>query len=422
MGPAQAQTVDVASFAGFCGPASKKLKHVFANLKNTRRIAVYRVTKKKVCWVVSCEFAVNSFLLDQIAVLQEHYDLTLIVNTDNPRFLGSHGSRVRVIPVGIERQISLWRDLRAQARLIWIFVCERFDVVHSITPKAGLLAMVAGWLARVPNRIHTFQGEVWITRQGFWRMFLKAMDKLVARLATRLLVVSFSEQKFLLEQGIVPSGKSQVLAKGSICGVNTTRFRPDLVTRAAVRKQLGLSDSDKLFLYVGRLLVDKGVLELAAAFSRLCNTYPDVHLLVVGPDEHNMRDKMLSLMNAAHHQRLQFYGYTKTPEQFMTAADVLCLPSYREGFGVVIIEAAAVGIPTVASRIYGIMDAIEENVTGFLHEPRDSEALHDQMKRLIDNPDIRKKMGEDARLRAQRDFSRESVTAAVVAYYKKMIG
>lgn len=379
-------------------------------------------TKKKVCWVVSCEFAVNSFLLDQIAVLQEHYDLTLIVNTDNPRFLGNHGLRVRVVPVGIERQISLWRDLRAQARLIWIFARERFDVVHSITPKAGLLAMVAGWLARVPNRIHTFQGEVWITRRGFWRMFLKAMDKLVARLATRLLVVSSSERAFLLEHGIVPPGKSQVLAKGSICGVNIARFRPDTATRALIRKQAGLADSDIVFLYVGRLIVDKGVLDLAVAFSRLCGAYPDVHLMVVGPDEHDMRDKMLSLTDTAHQRRLHFYGYTKTPEQYMVAADVLCLPSYREGFGVVIIEAAAVGIPVIASRIYGITDALEENVTGLLHEPRDSEELHGQMKRLIDNPGIRKKMGEDARLRAQRDFSRESVTAAVVAYYKKMTG
>lgn len=378
-------------------------------------------TKKKVCWVVSNEFVVRSFLLDQIAALQEHYDLTLIVNTGNPHFLEDHGLRVRVIPVGIERQISLWRDLRALARLIWIFSRERFDVVHSITPKAGLLAMAAGWLTRVPNRIHTFQGEVWITRQGFWRIFLKATDRLVAGLATRLLVVSFSEQKFLLEQGVIPPGKSQVLANGSICGVDIARFHPDAVMRAGIRKQAGLADYDMLFLYVGRLTVDKGLLDLAAAFSRLCGVYPDVHLMMVGPDEQGMREKILSLIDAAHQRRLHFSGYTKTPEQYMAAADVLCLPSYREGFGVVIIEAAAVGIPAIASRIYGITDALEENVTGLLFEVGNIADLVDKMTCLTLDRPFRHGLGKNAALRARRDFDQKVVVAAMARHYEHLI-
>lgn len=382
---------------------------------------VHTRLRKKVCWVVSCEFAVTSFLLDHIASLHPHCDFTLVLNTDNPRFLEAYGLHIRVIPVGIERQISIWRDIKAQLKLTWIFFRERFDVVHSITPKAGLLAMVASWIARVPNRIHTFQGEVWITRRGFWRVFLKAMDKLVARLATRLLVVSPSELRFLEQEKIIPPRKAEVLAKGSICGVNGARFRPNANARETIRKEFGIAPSAMLFLYVGRLIIDKGVLDLATAFARVCAEEGDAHLMLVGPEEQEMQERIRSIVGSKSENRIHFVGYTRIPEQYMAAADALCLPSYREGFGMVIIEAGAVGIPVLASRIYGITDALEDRVTGMLHEPRDADGLHCLMRQLIDNPEMRVTMGADARKRVERDFSMEIVTAAVVEYYKKML-
>lgn len=377
--------------------------------------------RKKVCWVVTSLLIVKFFLIPHIAALSREYEVTLIVNVDDQEFLDSLELPVTVISVNIVREVSPWRDMQALWQLIRIFRDRRFHVVHSISPKGGLLGVLAAWIAGVPVRIHTFQGEVWITRRGFWRAFLKTTDRLVAWLATRLLVVSASEQAFLLEQSVIPPGKSQVLAKGSICGVDIARFHPDAAMRANIRKQAGLADGDMLFLYVGRLTVDKGLLDLAAAFSRLCGAYPDVHLMMVGPDEQDMREKILSLTDAAHQPRLHFSGYTKTPEQYMAAADVLCLPSYREGFGVVIIEAAAVGIPAIASRIYGITDALEENMTGLLFEAGNIADLVDKMTCLRLDSSFRHDLGKNAALRARKDFDQKVVVAAMVEYYRHLI-
>jgi glycosyltransferase involved in cell wall biosynthesis len=249
---------------------------------------------------------------------------------------------------------------------------------------------------------------------------LKAFDKLVARLATHLLVVSFSEERFLVEQGVVPPGKLRILAKGSICGVDTKRFKPDPVSRAEMRTSLGVPEADLIILYLGRLTVDKGLLDLADAFSRIEAKHQHVHLLLVGPDEEGMRAKIRSKCGHAH-SRLHFADYTDTPERSISASDILCLPSYREGFGLVLIEAAATGIPAIGSRIYGVTDAIVDAQTGLLFTVGDVDDLTEKLERLIEDPALRRMLGENGRIRALRDFSEELVLSEVLGYYERVL-
>ncbi len=350
----------------------------------------------------------------------QRYDVTLIANTEDTSVLDGIDGSIPLIRVGIERQIRLWRDLWALLRLWRIFRRRRFDCVYSVTPKAGLLAMLAGFFSRVPVRMHTFTGQVWVTQRGIKRRSLRLMDWLLASATTHVLVDSFTQKDFLVAQRVVAPEKARVLAHGSISGVDTQRFRPDGDARAEIRARYKIGSGDIVFLCVGRLTRDKGILDLAQAFSQLADEHQDIHLMLVGPDEENIADTVRKICVSCV-ERLHLVGQTDRPEEYMAAADVFCLPSYREGFGSVIIEAAAVGIPAIGSRIYGITDAVEEGRTGFLHEPRDVQGIAELMQRYLQDPSLRQRMGEAARYRARKLYAQEKVTDALMAFYAEAL-
>lgn len=368
---------------------------------------------KRVAIVVSSPLTVRAFLVNQIEAMCALYDVWIIANVGSPEEMSFLPAAAHVLPVRIERKPSPLRDLRALSHLTTAFRIHRFDLVHSTTPKAGLLAMTAASVARVPVRIHTFTGQVWTTMQGRSRWVLKNADRLTAALATDVLVDSISQRAFLLEQKVIRAKKSRVLASGSISGVDTSRFRPDPEARAAVRKTLGIAASDVLFLFVGRLNRDKGVPLAVEAFRQLPGIGQSAHLLFVGPDEEGLADR-----HAANPvPGVGFVGPTTQPERYMAAADVLCLPSRREGFGITVIEAASVAVPAVASNIYGVVDAVVDGLTGLLHEPDDKEGITRCMAQMLTDPLLRKGMGAAARKRVVADFSQERVTAALLEAY-----
>ncbi|WP_412070417.1 glycosyltransferase [Rubrivirga sp. IMCC43871] len=372
--------------------------------------------RPRVCFVVASETTAKAFLLGHLRALSERYDLTLVANTDDTALLAKAGIRGTVVPVRIERPIDLRSDLAALLRLRALFRHEAFDAVHSVTPKAGLLAMTAAALAGVPVRTHTFTGQVWATRAGPMRTLLKAIDRLTARSATHVLADSRSQLDFLVAEGVVARDNGDVLANGSIAGVDTARFAPDPETRARIRAEHGIGPDDVAFLFLGRLSRDKGVADLARAFVGAAASRPNIQVLVVGPDEDGLRAEIEDVTGPVR-ERVRFVGFTPAPETFMAAVDVFCLPSYREGFGSVVIEAAAVGIPAIASRIYGVVDAVEEGVSGLLHEPRDIAGLRAHIEALADDPDERRRLGRQARERALDLFGSERVVAALVGYY-----
>ena len=358
---------------------------------------------------------VSAFLREPIRRLSEHYDVLVVANLNPGESLIGLGSSVKVFPVRIERKISPWRDLLAMWYMFRFFRRCRFRLVHSVTPKAGLLAMAAAFLAGVGIRIHTFTGQVWATRSGLSRWLLKNVDRSIGWLSTDTLVDSISQRCFLLDEGVLAQAKSGVLAQGSISGVDILRFKPDAEARVKVRSALRISDGDIVFLFLGRLNRDKGVLDLAAAFSGIDNS--EAHLLVIGPDEERMGLQMLQLAGG-NAGRVHFVGFAAKPEEYLAAADVLCLPSYREGFGNVVIEAAAVGIPAIGSRIYGVVDAIAENESGLLFEARNVSELQACLLLLCNEKELRIRLGRQARERVLAQFTSERLAAAWLDFYQ----
>jgi len=374
----------------------------------------------RICFVVATEITATAFLFDQIRAAAARYDVSVALNTGNPQFLAPYGISVDVVAMPIERKINIVADLRALFALYRLFRERRFDLVHSVSPKAGLLAVLAGFFAQVPRRLHVFTGQVWVTRRGLARLVLKCVDRLLAMLATHILIDSPSQRDFLVAQHVVSAHKCTVLANGSISGVDVERFRPDAGLHRAVRSELAVPDNGVLFLYLGRLNRDKGVLDLAAAFALASRKRGDLFLALVGPDEEAL-GPTLDAVCGEFSARLRRVDYTNQPERYMAAADVFCLPSYREGFGTVVIEAAACGVPAIASRIYGLTDAVIDGKTGLLHAPADVDALAAAMLHLAGARDFRGALGATARQRALADFSMPLLTSALLDFYAKML-
>ena len=370
--------------------------------------------------VAASEITVKAFLRNHIAALAQRYPVCVIVNTSDTRFLDKLEIAAELIAAPIARPIAPVADLRAMAQLTRLFRQRHFDLVHSVTPKAGLIATLAGRMAGVPRRLHTFTGQVWATRRGPMRSLLKSADQLIANSATHVLVDSFSQRDFLVAQGIVDAGKASVLGRGSISGVDANRFRPDAAKCHQVRVELGIPETATVFLYLGRLKRDKGVLDLARAFALCSAQDAQARLLLVGPDEDGLEAQIRELAGASA-DRVHRVQYTDRPQEYFAAADVFCLPSYREGFGTTIIEAAAAGVPAIGSRIYGITDAIVEGETGLLFGAGSVQQLAQSMRTLGGDETLRARMGEKARERTVRDFSSAVVTAALLEYYEQLL-
>ncbi len=377
----------------------------------------------KICFVTTVPFQVNVFLGKHILKLVEYADIVIITNRNDhnicelsPELKG----RVRVCCLPFQRPIRPLRDLWSLLKLIHVLYRERPDIVQSMSPKAGLICALAGWMLNLPIRVHWFTGQVWVNRQGMARNLLKILDVLIAKLNTHLLADSPSQKDFLVQNIVSHKSKIEVLCSGSVCGVDINRFQPNPKCRSTVRHKYAIPDTAVLGLFVGRVTADKGVIELAQALHILSEQGINLYFLFVGPDEGNMAVSIkLAAGNAA--KRIILAGYSANPESFMSASDFLVLPSYREGFGSTIIEAASCGVPTIGTRIYGIIDAIQEGETGLLVEPRNPEQLADAMQKLAIDRQYGSKLGSAARVRVLANFRSEYLTEALANYYDRLL-
>jgi glycosyltransferase involved in cell wall biosynthesis len=373
---------------------------------------------KKICYIATIPAVIQTFLRGYINQAGEKYEITVVCNSSNVHLL--NGLNIRLIVLPIERKISLWHDLLVLIRLVMLFHQERFDLVHSIMPKTGLLTALAGGIARTPYRLHTFTGQVWATKHGWKRRILKTFDKVIAQLATHVLVDSPSQRTFLVSEGILSKNQGIVLGQGSICGVDSNIFKPNDKIRAQVREKLNISPSQLVILFLGRLNRDKGILDLASAFAKIAERHSEAALVLVGAEEDVTFAQILDICGK-YQTQLRKVSFTPHPEYYMAMADIFCLPSYREGFGQVIIEAAATRVPTVATKIYGITDAVADKETGILYPPGDVDALARTLSHLLENPDYRLKLGHSAQTRALSQFSSRRICTEMISLYSQLL-
>jgi len=370
--------------------------------------------KPRLCFVVSVPMTAAAFLNGHIDYLSGDYEITVVCNFDGTERDISKNARLKNIRIA--REISPISDLGAVYSLARFLKKGNFQMVHSVTPKAGLITAIAGRLAKTPVRIHWFTGQVWVLKSGVQRWALKNLDRLVAWLTTSVLVDSPSQRDFLIEQGVIEPAKSQVLGSGSIAGVDTDRFRPTPEARVVTRAELGILDPNALIiLFLGRLTQDKGIDTLLQAFSSQ-TIQQDSYLLLVGPDEQNYIARIPKVLGERQ-ENFRYIPFTTEPEKYMAASDIFCLPSLREGFGLAIIEAGSSGLPSVASRIYGVTDSVKEGETGLFIQPGSIDELIGALNCLLKNPGSRLEMGAQARKRVQNLWRIELLQKSLSDYY-----
>lgn len=361
-----------------------------------------------------------AFLKDHIKALSVDYDVYLAGNIhseDEVKSLAIKGW----YSIEIERGISLWRDLSAVFALKRYFQKMQFDAVHSVTPKAGLVTALAGKLAGIKHRTHIFTGQVWATRTGLMRTLLKSLDKVISGLNNHILVDGKSQRAFLVKEGVLKEGQAEVFGHGSISGVNSARFVPNIEARQAVRAEVGIKAGALCYIFLGRLNHDKGIGELYEAFNKLASEENDVFLLLVGADEEGYLDKLPEYKNIQVGMNFHYYGLTRQPERVLNAGDVFVLPTYREGFGSSVLEAACIGLPCICSDAYGVLDAYVDGETGLQCKVGDADSLYQCMKKMHDDKAMRNDMAKKSRERALRDFNVKPISEAWLNFYKELL-
>ena len=357
---------------------------------------------------------INSFMLRHIEILSKDYNLLIFCN-DTSLIRKKIPKNVLMININFKRQLNLIFDFVSFLSLLYFLIKYRPHLTISITPKAGLITAISSFIARVSYRIHYFTGQTWVTKKGFVRFIYKISDRIIFKLSHHVLMDSSSQKKFLISNNIISHDRSTVLLHGSVGGVNTKKFKYKKTTRDLLRKKLQISKNDFTFLYLGRMNRDKGIIDLIKAFQKIKN-FHNVILVLVGPIEDEYIKNFIK-----KNKKVIYAGETLNPEKWFSMADILCLPSYREGFGSVVIEAGSCNLPTLGSNIYGITDAIVKNQTGFLHKVGSISDIKKKMLFVIKNRKLLKKYGQRARKRVKKKFEENLISEKFLEFIKSRI-
>jgi glycosyltransferase involved in cell wall biosynthesis len=361
-----------------------------------------------------------NFLRSQPAHLAAHgIEVTLLSSpgAELESIAAEEGARALSVPM--HRGFSVGADLRTLRQLVGVLRREAPDVVHTHTPKAGLLVTLAARLAGVPLCIYQIHGLRFLTTSGLQRRILKATERISTAAAHRVLCVSPSVLALAEEEHVIRRGKGAVLGAGTINGVDLRAFDPDPLQEAAAaaREELGIPAEAPVVGFVGRLAADKGLAELAAAWGRARREQPDAHLLLIGDPEETdpvAPDVMAALEADA---RVHLAGHRADVRPYLAAMSVLALPSYREGFPQTLLEGSAMGVPTVGSDVPGVRDAVQDGVTGLLVPVRDPGALAEALLGLLRDPRRRSALGAAGRRWARASFDRDAVRERFLEFY-----
>ena len=351
--------------------------------------------KRKIIRATTIPLSLDIFCKDMLKELSSQYDILAVSSPGEELDRVAAREGVAIAKVAMQRHIAPFHDFISLLKLIRLFHREKPWIVHSMTPKAGLLCMIAAKLCRVPHRIHTFTGLIWPTASGLKRKMLIVTDKLLCSCATIIIPEGNGVKQDLLSARIT-SKPLNVLANGNVRGIDLNHYR---LSDEVVQQAKGLrKDNTITYIFIGRLVADKGITELVNAFVKLNQLHDNTRLLLVGPKEQE-RSPLPShiLRTIESHKSIEAVGMQHDIRPWLAAADVFVFPSYREGFPNVVIEAGAMALPSIVTDINGSNEIIIEGKNGLIIPSHDSDSLFNSMLRLYSDASLRQSLSRNAR-------------------------
>lgn len=379
-------------------------------------------SRKKLIRISTVPLSLDILLKGQLRMLSEYYDVVAVSSPGAELDNVFRREGVRTVAVPMERRISLFKDLYSLVRLIYLFAKERPDMVHSITPKAGLLSMLAAWVTRVPVRMHTFTGLVFPTATGKMQKLLITMDRITCACATHINPEGEGVKHDLLRYNITTK-PLQIIGNGNVNGIDLSYFHVKAIPGegAEIRRLLKVRPSEFVFCFVGRIVRNKGVNELVRAFVRLYKENRNVRLILAGSFEKELDpvDSEVAVL-IREHPGISFIGYQNDIRPCLAASDLLALPSYREGFPNVVMQAGAMDLPAIVTNINGCNEIIIEGENGIIIPPCDEDALYDSMAFFAGNPGETDRMAANARPLIESRYEQNMLWKELLGVYRQL--
>jgi len=380
--------------------------------------------RPRICVLVTAPVSLKALYRGQFEFLQMHgLDITA-VSAPGPELDALQDRGIRTHGVSMERVPSPIKDVASLCGLWRLFRRERFDLIHVSTPKAGLLGSIAATLAGNRAIVFTLRGRTYENSTGLRRMAFVWLDKLTCQLATRVIPISKSLADAVVTERICPPTKVRFLGSGSSNGIDASRFKPNKhseMLAGDLKRQLGIAGSDRILLFVGRIRREKGVDEMLRACQPLLDRYTDLHLLLVGQYEPADPIDAASRSAIETHDRIHTCGWMDDPAAAYWASEFVVMPSHREGFGNVALEASAAGIPVVGFDVVGLRDAIEDQVSGILTPFGDVNRLRCAIELLLTDDDLRIALGRRGMRRVEACFRQEIIWEGLLDLYRDYV-
>ena len=378
---------------------------------------------KKICFITTIPLTLKSFVINTAIYIHQNtdWDISFICSYDAD-FARDLPDYIHYFPVTMKRGIS-FSGIKSIIEMFKIFKRENFDLIQYSTPNASLYAAISGKVAGVPVRLYCQWGMAFIGFHGLKRKIFEIEEKFVCSLSTWIEPDSSSNLTFAHEIGLYPKYKGAVIWNGSACGVDLKKFNIAYKEkyRIAIRSRLNIPLNAFVFGFVGRITRDKGINELLEAFRRISSRNCYIYLLMVGPNETGENVNSELYQWSKNSSQIRYIGYTSVVEQYLAAMDTYILPSYREGFGMSVIEAEAMGVPVIVTDIPGPIDAMKDQKTGIIVKKADIDSLENAMDVLYVNSEKAKKMGQNGYIFAMTEFNQEQLFQYILEDRKRLL-
>ena len=383
------------------------------------------MNKKKLVRITTVPISLEKLLEGQLSFMSKHFDVTAISSEDKRLNVYGDKEGVKTHYLELTRNITPLKDLVAVFKLVKYLRKEKPQIVHSHTPKAGIVGMLSAYIARVPIRLHTVAGLPLMEAGGIKRKVLNVVEKLTYACATKVYPNSQGLKDFIVEEKLTSTAKIKIIGNGSSNGIDTTYFDPTRYSvndSSVLKESLNIPSEDFVFIFVGRLVGDKGINELVKAFVSISNSHDTVSLLLVGPLETELDPlDSITLKHINEHPKIIATGYQTDVRPYFAASNALVFPSYREGFPNVVLQAAAMELPCVVSNINGCNEIIENGMNGLIVPVKQHLPLEKAMEEMFNDLELFAVLKKNTRTRIVQNYDRKEIWNEILKEYESLI-